>query len=78
MIYIPLIYALSIQIFLVPTPLVQVLSIPTKAIFKIVTPEKVVTPKEVLSNTRIFNSYFVNEIKDLCIDKIYEKNQVVV
>lgn len=39
---------------------------------------KIVIPEEVLSNTQVFNSCFVNEIKDRCIDKAYGKNQLVI
>ena len=39
---------------------------------------KAVTSKDVPSNARIFNSCFVNEIKNLGIDKAYEKSRLVV
>lgn len=39
---------------------------------------KVITIKDIPSNTKIFNSYFVNEIKNLGTDKIYEKSQLVI
>lgn len=37
---------------------------------------KVVTLEEVPSNTRVFNSRFVNEIKDPCTDNAYEKSRL--
>lgn len=39
---------------------------------------KVVTFEDVLSNTQIFNSRFVNKIKNLGIDKAYKKSRLVV
>lgn len=30
-------------------------------------------PKGIPSSTKVFDSYFVNKIKNLCIDKVYEK-----
>lgn len=38
-----------------------------------VTPDKDFTSKEVLSSIKVFKSWFVNEIKDLCTEKAYEK-----
>ena len=35
-------------------------------------------PKEVPSNIQVFNSYFVDNIKDPCIDKADEKSRPVV
>ena len=49
-----------------------------KDIFKVITPNKVVTPEEVPSNIQVFNSCFVNNIKDPCIDKADEKSRSVV
>ncbi len=37
-----------------------------------------VTSKEVLSSTQVFNSGFVNEIKDPCIEKAHKKRRLVV
>ena len=39
---------------------------------------KVLTGKDISSNTRIFNSRFVYEIKYASINKTYEKNQLIV
>ena len=39
---------------------------------------KVITFKDVPSNTRIFNSHFVDKIKNLGTDKAYEKSRLVV
>lgn len=33
-----------------------------------------VTPEEVSSSLQVFDSCFINEIKDLCIDKAYKKS----
>lgn len=49
-----------------------------KDLFKVVTSDKVVMPEEVPSNTQVFNSCFVDDIKDLCIDKADEKSCSVV
>lgn len=35
-------------------------------------------PKKVLNNIQVFNSYFINKIKDLCIDKSDEKSCLIV
>lgn len=35
-------------------------------------------PKEIPSNIQVFNSCFINNIKDLCIDKFNEKSCLVV
>ena len=43
-----------------------------------VTPNNDVTSEEVLSSTQVFNSGFVNEIKDPCIEKAHEKSRLVV
>ncbi len=49
-----------------------------KDVFKIVTPDKVVIPKEVPRSTQVFNSSLVDNIKDPCNDKVYEKSRPVV
>ena len=49
-----------------------------KGVFKVVTPDKVVIPEEVLSNTQVFNSSLVDNIKDPCTNKVYEKSRPVV
>ena len=38
---------------------------------------KVVTPEKVPSSSQIFDFYFVDKLKDLCIDKAYEKSRPV-
>ena len=43
-----------------------------------VTPDKDVNSEEVPSSTQVFNSPFVNEIKDPCIDKAHQKNRLVI
>ncbi len=35
---------------------------------------KVVIPEKILSNARVFNSCFVNEIKDPCTDNAHQKS----
>lgn len=75
---VPLVYALLSQVFSVPTLFVLVSSIPIKVVFKIVIAKKVVTSEEVLSNTRVFNSRFVNEIKDLYINKAHRKSRLII
>ncbi len=49
-----------------------------KDVFKVVTPDKVVMPEEVPSSTQVFNSSLVDNIKDPCTDKAYEKSRPVV
>ncbi len=49
-----------------------------KDIFKVVTLDKIVIPEQVISSTQVFNTSFVDNIKDLCTDKAYEKNRLVV
>lgn len=49
-----------------------------KHVLKVVTPNKIIMSKEILSKAKIFNSHFVKEIKDLYIDKIYKKSQLVI
>lgn len=39
---------------------------------------KIVTSKDVLSNARIFNSYFVDRLKNISTDKTYEKSWLVI
>lgn len=39
---------------------------------------KIVISKDISSNAQIFNSHFVNKIKDLDTDKAYEKSCLVV
>lgn len=41
-----------------------------KKVFKVVTFNKIVIPKKVSNNTQVFNFYFVDNIKDLYIDKV--------
>ena len=48
------------------------------SIQKTVTPNNNITSEKVLSNTQVFNSGFVNEIKDPCIDKAHKKSRLVV
>ena len=45
--------------------------------FKVVTSDKLVMPKKVQSSTQVFNSHFVNNIKDPYTDKAYEKSRLV-
>lgn len=47
----------------------EIQGLPEKDVFKVITPDKVVTPEEVSSSSQIFDSRFVDEIKDPCIDK---------
>ena len=49
-----------------------------KDVFKAVTPNKVIMAKKLSSNIQVFNSYFADNIKDLYIDKTYEKSCQVV
>lgn len=49
-----------------------------KDVFQVVIPNKVVIPKRISSSTQVFNSCFVDRIKDLCTDKAYEKDCLVV
>lgn len=44
----------------------KILQLPAKGVLKVVTSE------EVVSSIRVYNSCFVDKIKDLCIDKAYE------
>ncbi len=46
--------------------------------FKVLTPDKVVTPEEVPSSTQAFNPCFVDYIKDPCIDKVNKKSRPIV
>lgn len=46
--------------------------------FKVVTPDKLVMLEKVLSNIQVFNSYFVNKIKNLYTDKVYKKSCPVI
>ena len=39
---------------------------------------KVVTPEEILNNTKSLNSHFLDDITDLYTDKAYEKSQLVI
>lgn len=48
-----------------------------KDVFKIVNLDKNIMFEEVLSSTQVFNSSFVNNIKDPCTDKAYIKNRSV-
>ena len=45
---------------------------------KTVIPDKNIISEEVLSSTQVFNSRFVNEIKNLYIEKVHEKNRQVI
>ncbi len=47
-------------------------------VFKVVTLDKVIMPKQVSSNNQVFNSSFVENIKDLYTDKAYIKNRPIV
>lgn len=47
-------------------------------VFKVVISNNVDTPEKVLSSTKVSNSCFTNEIKDLCIDKTYQKCYLLV
>lgn len=49
-----------------------------KDIFKVVTPDKVITPKKVPNSIQIFNSSLVNNIKNPYIDQVYKKYYLVV
>ena len=46
--------------------------------FKVFTLNKLLMPEEIQSSTQVFNSYFVNDIKDPYTDKVYEKSCLVV
>ena len=50
----------------------EIMEILEKGVFK------VVTSKDVLSNARILNSRFVDEVKNVGTDKAYEKSWLVV
>ncbi len=41
---------------------------------KFVTSDKVVMPEKVSNSIQVFNSYFVDDIKDLYTNKVYEKS----
>lgn len=62
----------------------EIQKLPTKYTFKIVTfnkviiPNNVIIPEEVPSSTQVFNSCFVDEIKDPYTDKAYKKSYLVV
>ena len=49
-----------------------------KDVLKVVTPDKIVMSEEVSSSTQVFNSSLVDNIKDPCNDKAYEKSRPVV
>ena len=49
-----------------------------KDVFKVVILDKVVMLEEVPNSTQVFNSCFIDEIKDLCTNKAYEKSCLVV
>ena len=49
-----------------------------KDVFKVVIPDKVVTPEEVPNSTQVFNSRFIDEIKDPYTNKAYGKSRLVV
>lgn len=40
--------------------------------------QKIVTPAEILNNALVFNSHFENEIKDLYLDKAFEKHCIFI
>lgn len=48
-----------------------------KYFFKAVIPDKVLILKKVSSSIQIFNSSFINDMKNLCIDKTYKKSCLV-
>ena len=50
----------------------EIQGLPEKDVFKVVTPEKVP------SSSQVFDFRFVDEIKDPCIDKAYEKSCPVI
>lgn len=45
--------------------------------FKDITSNKIVTSEKVLSITKVFNSRFFDNIKDLYIDKVYKKSCLI-
>lgn len=45
---------------------------------KTVTSDNDIISEKVPSSTQVFNFHLVNEIKNMCIDKSYEKSQLVV
>ena len=49
-----------------------------KDIFKVVTPNKVVMLEEIPSNTKGFNSYFFEDIRDPCINKAHKKSRFII
>ena len=49
-----------------------------KDVFRVVTPNIIVMSEEVLSSTQVFNSSLVDNIKDPCNDKVYEKSRSLV
>lgn len=48
-----------------------------KNLFKVVNLDKIVLLKEVVSNIKVFNSSLFENMKDLCIDKVYEKSCLI-
>lgn len=44
-----------------------------KDVFKVITPNKVVMPKKILYSTKGFNFYFLDNIRDPCINKTYKR-----
>ena len=49
-----------------------------KNVFKVINSNKIVMPKKILSNLQVFNSCFINNIKDLYTDKVNKKSCLVV
>lgn len=61
-------------------PLAQYTTFRQKKIAKLLEKDvfKVVTTDSILSNAQIFNSCFVNKIKNLGTNKMYKKSQLVI
>lgn len=47
-------------------------------VFKVVNSNKVIMFEKVLSNMQVFNSCFINNMEDPCIDKSDKKNYLVI
>ena len=56
----------------------EIQKLPEKSIFKAVISDKVVIPKKVLNSTQVFNSCFVDDIKDPCTNKADQKRHQIV
>ncbi len=65
--------AVSVLVSSVSAPSVSI-----QAVFKIITPKKIVTHEQVPNNARVFSCCFMNEIKDLRINKVNEKSRLIV